>query len=563
MSKEQGSESAVSGSQFIKEEKVAEEKEAPKKVSRKDFVKGAAAVAGAGALASCAPAATPAPTTAPGETAGPTPWIPEKWDYEADVVIVGYGGAGAVTAIVAHDAGAKVLILEAAPEGRHGGTTRVSGNIYIAPPPGMEEEEYEYLKNQDYGDQVEDEILRTVAAEMMEVEGWIGSLGGEPVEIPYPPVFNVPGSEACRRMVVGQEGMGNSHLWNLYEENVRERGIEVLYASPAGSLVATPEREVLGVVAEGAQGELHIKALRAVVLATGGFSANQEMLKDYAPGWPLFYWGCPYNTGAGYLMAQALGAELSAMNNIRAPQRASLKVPDFDAVFPIAMPGNSFVFVNKFGERFMNEVKTNVYSWGWREIIEFDFDRLTFPQIPWYAIFDQALMDAGPIQPWNFMGWNAIVEGYEWSSDNQAELAKGWILKADTLEEVADKIAGLDGNEGKMDAATLKATMEAYDKACRDGMDPCLGRPADKLIAVSGPPYYFVELWPLVHATQGGPKRDADARIIDVFGDVIPRLYSAGEMGSWWGSGYDGGVIEAIPSGRIAGRKAAAEEPWG
>jgi len=554
---------------------MAEENEAPRKLSRKDFVKGAAAVAGAGALASCAPAATPAPapTCPPGPECPPAeecppcpvPGVPKTWDDEADVVVVGYGGSGAVTAIVAHDAGAEVLIVEKAPDGRHGGTTRVSGNIFIAPAPGMEGAMYEYLRNQDYLHEVQEEVHQAVAAEMMEVEPWISSIGGEPVELPYPAVFDVPGKEACRRMVVGEEGSGNSHLWNLYEKNVRERGIRVLYATPARSLVAGAEGEVLGVIAEGAQGELYIKARRGVVLATGGFEANQTMLKSYAIGSPAFYDGTPYNTGDGILMAEAMGAELAGMNNIAVPRRGGcIRASGFDAPFRmnVQAAGSSFIFVNKFGERFINEFKTEVYSYGWRHIMLFEKERMTFAQIPWYAIFDQAVLDARPLLSSSAMGFNPIVEGYEWSPDNQAELAKAWILEADSVEAMASKIAELPGNEGKMQASTLVATMEAYNQACSDKEDVLFGRPPDNLVPISGPPYYILELWPLVHNTQGGPKRDAQARIVSVEGELIPRLYSVGEMGSWWGSGYDGGVIEAIPSGRIAGQNAAAEEPW-
>jgi hypothetical protein len=530
-------------------------KEKARRISRRDFVKGtvlgAGALAGASALAGCGPAAE-----------CPVTGVPEKWDKEVDVVVVGYGGAGASTAITAHDEGAKVLILEKAPEGRQGGTTRASANIFMAPPPGLEEAMFEYLRHTDYGDQIEPEIHRALAAEMMKVEPWVRSLGGEPVEFPYPPVFDVPGSEACRRMIVGDKGWGYEQYWMLLERNVQERGIEVLCGTPARSLVAGPEGEVLGVVAENEQGELYIKARRGVVLSTGGFEANPEMLKDYAIGYPLYYWGNPGNTGDGVRMAEALGAKLSHMNNIEAPQGAGLKVPDFDAVFLIGLGDNSFMYVNKFGERFINEFQTATYGWGWHHILLFDKERMTFPQIPWYGIFGQAVMDAGPLSPYANMGWNVIVEGYEWSADNQEELDKGWILKADSLSELANQIAERDGNEGKMQVGTLEAALNEYNRGCDEGEDAQFERPSDQLAPVSGPPYYAVELWPIVHATLGGPNRDANGRIVDLSNQPIPRLYSAGEMGSWWGSGYDGGVIEGIPSGLIAGRNVAAEEAW-
>ena len=572
MSKEQGSESAESRSQFIKEEKVAEEKEAPKKVSRREFVKGAAAVAGAGALASCAPAATPAP----GETAAPAPTcppaaecapcpvagVPETWDEEADVVVVGMGLGALCAAIEAHDAGAKVVILEKAPEGRHGGTSRVCGQLLVMPPPEMEEATFLYHKNSDYADLVDEDVHRAFAAELVKVEPWILSLGGEVDDYQFSAIFDVPGNESFVVKKIAPSAEPSSG-WMFFEKQVNDRGIEIMFETPARSLVASPEREVMGVKAESQGSDMYIKAKRGVVLGTGGFEANQTMLKNYAMGYPAFYDGTPYNTGDGIRMAEALGADLVAMNNMALPRRGGcIRASGFDAPFRTNLQGggNGFIYVNKFGERFINEFKTEVYSYDWRHIILFEKERMTFPQIPWYGIFDQTRLDARPL--FTGSGWNGLVEGYEWSPDNQAELAKGWILEADSLETVASKIAELPGNEGKMDSSTLTATMDAYDQACSDQLDPVFNRPAENLVPISGPPYYIVELWPLIHFTGGGPKRDAQARIVNVEGEPIPRLYSVGEMGAWWGSGYNGGFIEGPPSGRIAGKNAAAEEPW-
>ncbi|MBI3949218.1 MAG: FAD-binding protein [Acidobacteria bacterium] len=529
------------------------EKETKNDLSRRDFIKTTAVGVGATALAGLSSAEAKA---AP---------LPQKWDKEADVVVAGYGLGGMCAAIEAHDAGAKVLILEKAPKGREGGTCRASGQFLLAPPPELEEAMYEYLRNQDYRHVIDEDVHRAVAAELVKVEPWILSLGGEtyPALVggsPYPAVWNVPGKEACVRKFVNSPTSGNAIGWSFFDSVVKSQGIEILYSTPAKSLVATAEGEVLGVKVESEGWDKYIKARRGVVLATGGFEANQEMLKGYALS-PMYYHGCPYDTGDGYIMAQALGAEFLAMDNILAPTGPCLKVPDFEASFQIAFPANSVIYVNKFGQRFINEFKPNTYGYDWHDILLFSKEKMTFPQAPWYAIFDQIVMDAGPICS-GTSGWNLIVEGYKWSSNNQTELAKGWIQQANTLDAVATAIAQLPSNEGKMQSSTLSTTVQAYNTACANKNDPQFGRPADRLVPISGPPYYFMELWPRLHAMQGGPKRDAKARIINVRGKVIPRLYSVGEMGSWWGSGYDGGFCEGVPSGRIAGRNAAAETPW-
>ena len=595
MSKEQRSESAVSRSQFMKEEEMAEEKEAPKKLSRKDFVKGAAAVAGAGALASCAPAATPAPgeTAAPAPTCPPagespaaaTPWIPEEWDEEADVVVVGYGYGGQFAAIEAHDAGVDALILEVAPEGREGGSCRISGQMILMPTPDLEDAMFEYLQNQDFGHLVEEDVHRALAAEMTKIEPWVLSEGGTTVSCRADdptggaPIWDVPGNQSnLRRYINSEVGVGGYECgWKFFDERVKERGIRIRYSTRARSLVVTPDGEVLGIRAEDAEGNgVYVKARRGVVLATGGYEANTDMLKHYAKGWPTYYHGSPYSMGDGIIMAQAIGAQIVQMNNILHPQGPVIKVPGFEAAFGVSMRAPNYIYVNKYGNRFINEFTVNKYSYGWQHTVLFEkgseklplntWGVMNFTAIPWYSIFDQAVMDAGPFVS-SKSGWNPLIEGYEWSEDNETELGKGWILKADTIADVAAKIAADPDNyhpNGKplMDPATLQATFTKYNEYCTAGSDPDWGRPADKLVPIAGPPFYWLKVWPKVHATGGGPKRDAKARIINVKGDPIPRLYSAGEMGTWWGAGYDGGCHEGPSSGRIAGRDAAALEPW-
>jgi len=601
MSKEQGSESAVSRRQSIKEDEMAKEKEAPKGPSRREFVKGAAvggAGVAAGVLASCAPAPTPTPEVIKETVEVPVevikevevkPWLPEAWDEEADVVVVGYGYAGQFAAIEANDAGAEALILEVAPEGREGGSCRVSGQMILMPTPDLEDAMFEYLQNQDFGHLVEEDVHRALAAEMTKIEPWVLSEGGTTVPC-YDdptggsPIWDVPGNQSnLRRYINSEVGVGGlSRGWLFFDSIVKDRGIPIRYNTRARSLVVTPEGEVLGVRAEDADGnEVYVKARRGVVLATGGFEANPDMLKNYGKAWPTtrnenLFWGSPYSRGDGITMAQAIGAEIVAMNNILDPMGAGVvKVPEYEATFGIfGFPGTSFFMVNKFGNRFINEFRYNVYSYGWQHTILFEkgehmplntWGTMTFPVIPFYVVFDKAVLDAGPFV-WNSMGWNPIVEGYEWSVDNQAELAKGWILQADTIADLAAKFVdpdnyGPDG-EPSLDPATLEAAFTRYNEYCTAGSDPDFERPAEKLAPVQGPPFYGLKLWPMVHATGGGPKRDAKARVINVKGEPIPRLYSSGEMGTWWGAGYDGGCHEGPSSGRIAGANASAETPW-
>jgi len=153
------------------------------------------------------------------------------------------------------------------------------------------------------------------------------------------------------------------------------------------------------------------------------------------------------------------------------------------------------------------------------------------------------------------MGYNVITEKYIWSLDNQAEIKKGWITKAKSIPELAKKLS--------LDEATLVNTIEKYNESCKAGNDTEFGRPKELLQAIEGPPYYAMPLWPILFNTQGGPRRDKEARVLDPYGKPIPRLYAAGEFGSIWGFLYQTSTnfSETIIFGRIAGKNAASAAP--
>ena len=160
--------------------------------------------------------------------------------------------------------------------------------------------------------------------------------------------------------------------------------------------------------------------------------------------------------------------------------------------------------------------------------------------LPAYAIFDEAAFNGGPINT-SF-----------WSQDNAAEVEKGWIKKADTLEELAEIIG--------VPAENLIKSVSRFNFYCEQGEDFEFSRPASTLnpIGETGP-YYALELTPTLTNTQGGAVRNANCEVVNVDGFAIPHLYSAGEFGSMYAHGYNGGgnVGEALATGRIAGRNAA------
>ncbi|MBS0644958.1 MAG: FAD-binding protein, partial [Proteobacteria bacterium] len=153
-------------------------------------------------------------------------------------------------------------------------------------------------------------------------------------------------------------------------------------------------------------------------------------------------------------------------------------------------------------------------------------------------------------------GWTQIVERYEWTEDNAAEVAKGWVKKADTLEALAGAIG--------VPASTLCETVAQWNGFCAAGRDEAFGRTLMQAPFGAGP-YYAVELSPSMLNTQGGPRRNERAQIVRPDGSAIPRLYSAGELGSIYSYLYQGtgNIGECLAFGRIAGRNAVAERAWG
>jgi hypothetical protein len=204
----------------------------------------------------------------------------------------------------------------------------------------------------------------------------------------------------------------------------------------------------------------------------------------------------------------------------------------------------------------MNDTKSLVHIKETLELTYFSHENVEYPNMPFYIIFDETFRTKGPLGNQRPMSWNGIHNLYEWSKDNSAEIEKGWIVKGETLKELADNIG--------IDAAGLQATVAEYNQFCRRGKDDDFGRPERSLFPINDPPYYAAEMALTCINTQGGPKHNAKAQTLDKHDNPVPRLYTPGELGSFFGFLYPGGsnITEAVAFGRIAGENAAAENPW-
>ena len=488
------------------------------------------------------------------------PSLPEKWHRQTDVVVVGYGGAGAATAITAHDAGVGVLILEKAPEGQEGGNTRVAGQGYLAPEPV--DKAITYFNALCGAYTVPEEMGRVWSEEMCRNNDWLKSLGGDPVEHQQQPAGiefpDLPGSDCVHKYHHGPV-VGYERTWKLFKGAVEERRIEVLYATPGKELIQNRATgEIIGVSAEREGNLFNIMARRAVVLTCGGFENNQEMIRDFLSNLSYCYpSGTPYNTGDGIKMAMAVGANLWHMNNIAGPWYA-LKVPEFPSIFEMAplhyrreLPGGMIV-VGADGKRFVDEKHRSAHG---KVRISGQWTQSPTP-CPMFMIFDHTLFSAGPLYDKGLHhSWNPILGVYDWSDDNSVEVAKGWIKKADTIAELLSKIG--------VDPTAVEDTINKWNTHCAVGKDVEFGR-TRMLSPIENAPFYAIEISPIFINTQGGPRRNARSQIVRPDGSPIPRLYSAGELGSVYSFLYQGtgNVGECLAFGRISGRNAVAEKPW-
>jgi len=538
---------------------------------RRDFIKTTAVGVGASALAGL--------DTKDAEAQKKQPV--DSWDREADVVVAGYGGAGAVTAISAHDAGAKVLVVEKAPiEG--GGCSRMAGAYTTYTEPENVTGAATYLYEACFGLTPMD-VCQAWAEEIAQIDDWLTEMGIEWISSKGggADFKNYPGGNSLKTLAI--KGSGTAFL-NGVNRNLKSRGIEILFDTPATELIQNPDtREIQGIKVKSKGRDQYIKARRAVVLCTGGFEFNEEMKNNYLRPCPIKFVGWKYNTGDGITMAQAVGADLWHMSLIAsAGQTIVTPASEVGWMYPSAK-GGSHIWVDRYGKRFACESP----AWsGHRAYMGFDIWDWSNQQrkagylcIPFYLVFDEKTRLAGPIGNWSDplgpMGAASIPAELggipePWSKDSSREIELGWVKKGDTIRELAAAIGA------EIDPAVLEESVARWNGFCAAGKDLDFGRAvrvANRwgggsyrgLEAIDTPPFYGIEMYPGGFSTCGGPRKNGKSQVLDTKRNPIPRLYGAGSLGHSAGFAYSTigqNWAELIAFGRIAGRNAAAEKPW-
>ena len=471
----------------------------------------------------------------------------------AQVLVVGFGAAGAAAAITACRLGANVVIVEKLPEHAHTPSTRMSGGMVMAV--SDVDPAASYL-DACAGGMVPAAVSRAWAEQASQLRTWLATVTpdlvvtstgvGEQRELAGVDAIDVvqPGTSGGR--LDASSGAGRALFAALRESTLRH-GAQVRWSSPAHRLVRSADGAVAGIELESGE----VITADSVILTCGGYEFNETMKRDYLRAYPIHFYGNPGNTGDGVRMAQDVGADLWHMNQMIGRAIGHFTLSDgtpMGFIITIGPPG--YVITDRQGNRFADEEPQAKLLHGfYYELLAFDHHTGTYPRIPCYWFFDEIRRQAGPLTHTHIGACGIGL--YEWSADNSKEIDAGWIHRGDTIEEAARAAEVAD-------PAQAALTVTEYNTACATGTDR-FGRAAATLVPLSTPPYYCVPLWPGGSNTSGGPRRDEFARVLDTYGEPIPRLFAAGELGQAVGLRYpsDGSNLsEALCFGQIAAQTA-------
>ena len=489
---------------------------------------------------------------------------------EADVVIVGAGGAGMTAAMTASDAGKSVIILES--QAMVGGNSvRSTGGMNAAKTVYQDENEFgegagvEKMLKSAADNYADNEFITSLAAtvaqqwadyqanpvgyfdsvELMELDTMVGGKGiNNPelvktlVEGTAPAIdwldengmslHNVAafGGASVKRIhrPVNEEGKVVSvgaYLVPLMEKACQDRGVEFILNTTADTILTDANGQAVGVSGTDKDGNTVTVNAKAVVLATGGFGANLDMVASYKPDLKGFMTtNAPGIQGQGIAMATAIGAATVDMDQIQIHPTVEANTA---ALITEGLRGDGAILVNANGERFTDEVSTR--------------DKVSAAEIAQpgsfsWLIVDQAMADA-----------SNVIQGY---------ITKGYTKQGATYEELAKEI--------EVDPATFAATMEKWNGCVEAKTDADFGR-TSFANPLNTAPYYAIKVSAGVHHTMGGVVINSSTEVLKEDGSVIPGLFAAGEVtGGVHGANRLGGtaVADFVVFGRIAGASAAA-----
>ncbi len=522
-------------------------------------------------------------------------------EFHADIIIIGFGAAGACAAVEAHEAGTEAVILEKQPEATHYSNSRMSGGGFHSPGTDGDFESIkayakamfsgENLPHKLEGEQPEfsDALAEAWATYAPQNEAFMRGLDPEfrTFSSAGAAFADFPGADraqyACLRSsysgteIDSAAGAWTRHLPKLKKESgeafhacllngVQARNIPIHYETVAQALLTDDDGVITGVAAVRNGQRIIYHARRAVIICSGGYEYNTRMRKAFLDGpgkegWAFY--GTPANTGDGIRMALKVGAALAKVGSIAG--RVICAIPERRHGLKIGLNTSSVgkpneIVVDNLGRRYAAErriTKDPSRYIFYKEALQFDTVTLTYPRIPSWMIFDSTLMNAGALVSSAAAAYNDI----DWDRGNQNALRNGWILQGATIAELAAKIRAHPDNRDLMDADALTEQVDTWNRYCEAGNDPDFNAEPKTMGAVKKPPFFAFPLYPGGPNTKGGLRSNARREVLDWDDQPIPRLYTAGEISSVFQFVYQGGgnLAECIVFGRIAGWNAAAE----
>ncbi len=451
----------------------------------------------------------------------------ETIEKETDVVVIGGGGAGFAAAVSAKEAGADVILLEKLAS--VGGNTLISGGEYAAPANELQEKEGIEDSKEQFAKDVEEaggdpELIKVLADHATEDAYWLR----DDIGVEWLDSLMFFGGHSVKRSLIPAAHTGNELIKN-YLNKSEELGIEVQTEADVKEILAE-DGKIAGVRVETADGEMIVKA-KSVVIASGGFGANDEMTYEFDNEIDehVLSTNSPGATGDGILMAEELGADTVDMEKIQLYPICDVETGKLLYCGDTRLVGGALL-VNKEGNRFVEELGTR------REISMAIKDQTDYVG---YLLWDETSNE---------------TTGTMASNPQEAEslFERGLMVKADTLEELAEHF--------DIDKDALLETVATFNENSAKEEDPEFNL---RMLGwqVKDAPFYMMKAAPAVHHTMGGLKINTEAQVLNKDGEWIDGLYAAGEVtGGIHGSNRLGSVAmtDITVFGRIAGENAAA-----
>jgi fumarate reductase flavoprotein subunit len=479
-----------------------------------------------------------------------------KEELSSDIVVIGAGISGLTAALSAASQGTKTIILEKGDSihWRGGHNAAIASRIQKQQGIHIDREQIIYSIMEQGGYRCDQRVVTAWADNCSSVMDWLIDMAKaegldillDPTTKPwYFPNYPTPHVfwTSLQDFPKGQEALAKMLL-----KNALKAGVEVRYNTPALKLLRDGPNRVSGVIAKNPQGGFfRFNASKAVILCTGDYGHNPEMIKKYC--WPEIsklntQYDPPVNTGDGHLMGMSVGAAIDDPPHCVITQ--DWCAWNKDIMFHLSR--QPWLYVNLKGERFMNEDLP--YGYACSQV-------LRQPGGFWWSVWDSKWESEYPKMQSQCCK-NMGPPRYMWDPKRlDHALQREDVLFASTIDELAQKI--------KVPVETFKATVERYSELARSGRDVDFGKHPDRVTTIEKPPYFACKMEVRFLVILSGLKINNKMQVLDKDGNIIPGLYAAGNAsGSFFGHQYPSTIpglthSRAWTFGRLAGLNAAAK----